>query len=110
LQTCLSKDASPSVRIVAAETLAALGDADHAIRYLGSVIESQADARVRLQALNALTFIGPPARSALPLLERAVESTQDEYIRQGSRYLILILRGTYTPEAPIYQGRGARVI
>jgi arylsulfatase A-like enzyme len=110
LQTCLSKDASPSVRIVAAETLAALGDADHAIRYLGSVIDSQADARVRLQALNALTFIGPPARSALPLLERAVESTQDEYIRQALRYLILVLRGTYTPEAPIYQGRGARVI
>jgi arylsulfatase A-like enzyme len=109
LETCLNKDASHSVRIVAAETLASLGESDRAVRYLGSVIDSQADVRVRLQALNALTFIGEPAKPLLPLFERVPESTQDEYIRQASRYLVFVLRGTYTPESPVYQARGARV-
>lgn len=108
LDACLKKDASPSVRIVAAESLASIGAADDAVRYLGSVVDSQLDARVRLQAVNALTFIGEAARPALPELERAVASAQDEYVRNAARYLILVLRGTYTPESPIYQGRGAR--
>jgi hypothetical protein len=108
LGTCLNKDASASVRIVAAEALASLGEADRGLQYLGSVIDSQTDARVRLQAVNALTFIGEPARPILPLLERVLESTQDEYIRHSSRYLIFVLRGTYTPESPVYQGRAAR--
>jgi arylsulfatase A-like enzyme len=109
LETCLDKDASHSVRVAAAEALASLGQADRAVEYLGVVIDSQADVRVRLQAVNALTFIGEPAKPLLPLLERVLESEQDEYIRQASRYLILVLRGTYTPESQIYQGRAARV-
>ena len=108
LGACMSKDASASVRIVAAEALAALGEADRAVQYLGTVIDSQMDARVRLQAVNALTFIGAPARAILPVLERVLESAQDEYIRNSARYLIFVLRGTYTPESPVYQGRGAR--
>jgi HEAT repeat protein len=108
LVTCLNKDASHSVRIAAAETLASLGEADRAVQYLGSVIDSQADVRIQLQAVNALTFIGEPAKPLLPLLERAQASAQDEYVRQASRYLVLVLRGTYTPESQIYQGRAAR--
>jgi HEAT repeat protein len=108
LETSLDKDASASVRIAAAEALALLGAPDRPVRYLGAVLESQADARVHLQALNALTFIGEPARRVLPAIERATATAQDEYIRSASRYLSLVLRGSYTPESPVYQGRGAR--
>lgn len=108
LEACLEKDASASVRIVAAEALALLGAPDRPVRYLGGVLDSQADARVRLQALNALTFIGEPARQVLPIIERAIETAKDEYIRNASRYSSFVLRGNYTPESPVYQGRGAR--
>lgn len=74
----------------------------------GEVMDSHADPRIRLQALNALTFIGQPARQVLDVIERAMETSPDEYIRQASRYLSLVLRGNYTPESPIYQGRAAR--
>jgi arylsulfatase A-like enzyme len=108
LEACLEKDASPSVRIAAAETLASLGAAERAVRYLGEIVDSQADPRVRLQALNALTFIGEPARQVLAIIERTIETSSDEYIRHASRYLSLVLRGSYTPESPVYQGRAAR--
>jgi hypothetical protein len=44
----------------------------------------------------------------LAVIERAIGADPDEYIRAASRYLSLILRGTYTPESPVYQGRAAR--
>lgn len=72
------------------------------------VLSTHPDARVRLQALNALTFIGEPARAVLPIIERAIESAGDEYVRSAGRYLSFILRGTYTPSSPVYQGLGAR--
>lgn len=109
LEVCLKKDASPQVRIAAAEALASLGATEHAVRYLGDVVASDVDSRVRLQALNALTFIGEPVRPMLPIIERAIETATDEYIRSASRYLSLMLRGTYTPESPVYQGRAARI-
>jgi len=108
LETCLDHDVSAPVRIVAAEALAGIGPADRAVGYLGDVAASHADARVRLQALNALTFMGEPSRKALPMIERAAATGSDEYIRNASRYLSLVLRGEYTPESTIYQGRGAR--
>jgi hypothetical protein len=108
LTACLEKDSSLPVRIVAAEALASLGEPARSVRYLSELVDSQADARVRLQALNALTFIGEPARSALPVIERASQTAPDEYIRNASRYLSFVLRGTYTPSSPVFQGRGAR--
>jgi len=114
LGICFEKDSSVPVRIVAAEALAHpglafLGQADRAVRYLGGLVDSQANARVRLQALNALTFIGEPARQVLPNIERALQSAPDEYINQAARYLSLVLRGEYTPSSPVYRGRKARM-
>ncbi|HEY5759032.1 MAG TPA: sulfatase-like hydrolase/transferase [Steroidobacter sp.] len=108
LEACLEKDSSPQVRIVAAEALTKLGVPDRSVRYLGEVLSAHPDARVRLQSLNALTFIGEPARAVLLIIERAIESAGDEYIRSAARYLSFTLRGTYTPSSPVYQGRGAR--
>jgi len=108
LQRCLQKDASIPVRVAAAEALTFLDRPNIAVQYLGAIVDSQADPRVRLQALNALTFIGDPAREVLPSIERAIESSPDEYIRNAARYLSFVLRSTYTPSSPVYQGRGAR--
>ena len=108
LETRFQKDSSPQVRIVAAEALAWLGAADPSVRYLGEVLSTHSDARVRLQAVNALTFIGAPARAVLPIIERAVESADDEYVRSAARYLSFTLHGTYTPSSQVYHGLGAR--
>lgn len=108
LEACAQKDSSPQVRIVAAEALTWLRAPDPSVQYLGELLSTYSDARVRLQALNALTFIGAPARAVLPIIERAIESDGDEYVRSAARYLSSILRGTYTPSSQIYQGLRAR--
>jgi hypothetical protein len=71
------------------------------VPYLTETLSRHADVRVRLQALNALTYIGAAARPALPAIIGASLST-DEYLRRAARYLLLTLTGTYTPSAPIY--------
>jgi arylsulfatase A-like enzyme len=109
LEICFERDSSVLVRIVAAEALALLGQADRPVKYLAEMVDSQANARVRLQALNALTFIGEPARQALPNIERAIQTAPDEYIGQAGRYLKFVLLGEYTPASPVYQGRRARM-
>jgi HEAT repeat protein len=108
LETCFARDRSPQVRIVAAEALTWLRAPDFPVGYLGEVLSTHPDARVRLQSLNALTFIGEPARAVLPIIDRAIESDSDEYIRSAGRYLSFVLRGTYRPSSPVYQGLGAR--
>jgi arylsulfatase A-like enzyme len=108
LEACLAKDASAQVRVVAAEALAGIGSTERAVLALGEILGTHTDARVRLQALNALTFIGEPARAVLPLVEDSISRAADEYIRNAARYLSFVLRGTYTPSSPVYQGRGAR--
>jgi hypothetical protein len=104
----LQKDPSASIRIVAAEALAFLDSPDRAVQYLGEVVASDANARVRLQALNSLTFIGESSRQVLPSVERAMATAKDEYIRSAALYLSLVLRGTYTPASPVYRGLAAR--
>jgi hypothetical protein len=107
LQTCFEKDASTPVRIVAAESLALSGSAEEPVRYLGELIGSASNARVRLQALNALTFIGEPARQALAAIKAAARDP-DTYVASAGRYLSLVLEGAYTPASQIYVGLAAR--
>jgi HEAT repeat protein len=107
LQECFEKHASIPVRIAAAECLAFLGSAEAAVRYLGEVVGSSANSRVRLQAMNALTFIGEPARQALPAIKAAARD-KETYIASTGRYLSLVLEGTYTPASQIYTGAAAR--
>lgn len=109
LRRCLNEDPSPSVRIVAAEALTWIAEPEPSVRYLSKVLDSEKHQRIRLQALDALTWIGPAASAALDSIERAiVDPRADEYVRTAARYLSLVLKGTYTPESPVYQGPGAR--
>nr|WP_225993869.1 HEAT repeat domain-containing protein [Actinomadura rudentiformis] len=97
----LDDDSSPQVRIVAAEALAVLGRTERSVPFLADTLSEHADLKVRLQAVNALTYIGPAALPALPAIKRAAFST-DEYLRGAARYLQLVLTGAYTPGSIIW--------
>jgi arylsulfatase A-like enzyme len=94
-------EASPHVKVVLSELLVGLGSGRPAIAWLIDVLDTHANPRVRLQALNALTYVGPAAAPALPALDRAIAGP-DEYLRGGARYLSLVLRGQFTPQTPLY--------
>jgi hypothetical protein len=104
---CFEKDASIPVRIAVAESLVSVGPAEAPVHYLGEVVASAANARVRLQALNALTFIGEPARQALSVIQASARD-KDTYVSSAGRYLSAVLEGRYTPASQIYVGLGAR--
>jgi hypothetical protein len=83
------------------------------MQYLTQMLEAEVDARLRLQALNALTFMGSAAHPALPAVELAVEHPGHDvymhnYIHDAGRYLSLVLNGKYEPSSRIYQGPAAR--
>ncbi|MFI8438315.1 HEAT repeat domain-containing protein [Streptomyces sp. NPDC079020] len=97
-------DPSPQVRVSAAESLINLDRHTHtAVSYLDRTLARHPDVRVRLQAINALTFIDRDiARRALPAVEAAAVS-EDEYLHHAGRYPKLVLDGTYTPSSGLYE-------
>jgi HEAT repeat protein len=101
----LSSDESPQVRIVAAEALARLGHTGPSVKYLAETLDTHANIRVQLQAINALTHVGVAALPYMAIVDRAAAS-RDEYIRNAGRYLKFVLTGTYTPQTPIFGGIG----
>jgi HEAT repeat protein len=94
-------DPVPQVRIVAAEAVAGCGTPEEAVGLLAALVNQPPSWQVQLQALNALTFVGAGAKSALPAAQRAAESEQ-EYVRSAGRYLSAVLTGAYTPSMPIF--------
>lgn len=105
LRERLDKEESPQVRVVLAETLALIGDDPAPVSVLMDLLENHPHPRVRLQAINALTYIGEKARPARDAIRRASES-DDEYLIGAGRYLNFILDGTYTPTSPVFDYEG----
>jgi arylsulfatase A-like enzyme len=101
LRARLDGDASPHVRVVVAEALARLGHTGRPVAFLAQTADTHENPRVRLLALNALTYVGVAALPYLAVVRRAAEST-DEYIRNAGRYLSFVLTGTYTPSTPVF--------
>ena len=97
----LAADPSPQVRIVAAEALARLGHTGRPVKFLIETLDTHENIRVRLLAINALTYVGVAALPYMPVIERAANST-DEYIRNAGRYLRFVLTGTYTPASRVF--------
>ena len=104
-------EADPAIhaRISAAHALVALGDTEPGVAILTTIFDSAQPTPVRLQALDALTLIGEPARSALPSLRRAAAAVSapnargvDNYVATASRYLVAKLDGVYRPDLNIY--------
>lgn len=98
----MSEDPEPQVRVVASETLALSGD-QAAVSVLGQLAGPSHSREVRLAALNALTVIGEPARSQLPVIDLAAKEEDAEYLRNAGRYLSAVLRGAYRPDYPVFQ-------
>ena len=99
----LDGDPSTHVRIVVAEALARLGHTGRPVAFLAETIDTHANPRVRLQALNAFTYVGVAALPYLAVVERAATSS-DEYLRNAGRYLRFVLTGIYTPASPVFGG------
>jgi arylsulfatase A-like enzyme len=98
LSSRLSAESSLQVRVVIAEALARLGTSGPAVTALGAIVDGDGGVPIRLQALNALTYIGSPAKAVLPAIRRAAASGED-YLHRAGRYLELVLTGEYRPGA-----------
>jgi arylsulfatase A-like enzyme len=100
LLSSMNQDPSPHVRIVTAELLAKIGPEGPAVDLLAQFLDHPLEG-VRLQAINALTFIGPAVRAVLPAIERkATEAHSNPFewtLRAAARYLHAVLTGAYTP-------------
>ena len=89
LQTALT-DRSPRVRVVVAEALCRVGQAVAALPALERLLTAHDDAKVRLQAANALDHLGPLAQPALAALRQAAND-KDDYVKRASRYTAAVL-------------------
>lgn len=76
LSTCL-KDPSPSVQILAAETLAITGVGDEALETLEKWVASD-NPRIALEAARAIQLVGPAARSLIPTMYQVIEKNLGE--------------------------------
>jgi HEAT repeat protein len=99
LEERLASDASVRVRVVVAEALANLGDA-RAVAFLAETVDTHDDVRVRLQALNALTYVPLAAVQPYAAVVERVTHDPDEYVGNAARYLHAMVSGTYDPLAP----------
>ena len=101
LAAAMRADPAPQNQIVAAEAVARLAPSPEAIAILARLADEPNSMPVRLQALNALTFLGEQARPALPVVERAAGG-DDEVLRNAGRYLAAVLTGRYEPSYPVF--------
>jgi arylsulfatase A-like enzyme len=98
-------DAAPQVRVALAEAAARLIDDREPVDLLIELLDHHPHPRVRLQALNALTYIGAKAAPARAAVARAATS-DDEYLVGAGRYLGFVLDGSYTPASPVFDAKG----
>jgi hypothetical protein len=97
LERAMQTDPSPHVRIVAAEAVAGLANPEPAVAVLTSLLDVANTPPVRLQAMNALTFLGAKARPALPVIRKAT-ADDSKYVNNAARYLETVLDWTYAPD------------
>ncbi|WP_375195866.1 sulfatase-like hydrolase/transferase [Sphingobium sp.] len=101
LENVMRADPLKQVRIVAAEALIASGQPGHGIATLGDLLGETETVPVRVQALNALTRIGEPARAVLPQI-RAACRAEVRYVADMATYLVQELEGTFDPHKPVF--------
>lgn len=94
------RESSVFVRIPLAEALGGRGDTE-AVAWLARTVETHRNVRVRLQAINALTYLDPEA--VVPHLDVVVGAgrSSEEYLGRAGRYLAAVLTGTFDPRSPV---------
>jgi len=103
LERMMRGDATAQNRVVAAEAVATIAASPDAVTTLGAILDGTDPWQVKLQALNALTFLGEQARPVLPSV-KAAAAGQQEYLRNAGRYLEAVLEGRYDPAYPVFGG------
>ncbi|MFJ9567534.1 sulfatase-like hydrolase/transferase [Streptomyces fuscichromogenes] len=88
---------SPQVKVALAEVLVNLGSAEPVFPWLADTLKTSDSVPVRLQAVNALTYIGDAAKAVLPAIDFVTLLSGNEYLFAAGSYLGTLLRGTYTP-------------
>ncbi|MEQ1408711.1 sulfatase-like hydrolase/transferase [Neorhizobium sp. Rsf11] len=101
LAAAYAKEPAPQVRIPLAEALGHAGDARHWVSEITRILRTEPDPRIKLQALDALTWLPPFPDISLADV-RALHDDEDTYLRQSSDYLAQRLDGTYRPTNTIF--------
>jgi HEAT repeat protein len=93
LVEALLKNKNPDVRQDAARSLGALGVQDK--RILLNLVEAlkDGDAKVRVQAITSLTFLGPAAKDAVPALE-GLHNDPDADVKRSAREALAYIKGS----------------
>ncbi|WP_176086936.1 sulfatase [Martelella sp. HB161492] len=101
---CMQNDESGHVRCVLAEVIGHTPDGAAAGKVLSDILFSDAEPRVKLLALESLTYM--PVEYAM-IARDAVEQAPrvgDEYVTEAYNYLSLKLDDLYRPDVPTYFG------
>lgn len=96
------RDPSPQVRIAAAEAFALTQKPEEAVAVLGEFLRPDESAAVTMQALGALYYVGPAAGAVVDRLAALAETSRHGGVRSAARYLLLRVRGEYTPSAALF--------
>lgn len=97
----LDQEGDIHVRIALLETTGNLGKLDEAVSQLAAIVKDHGHPRVRVQAINALTYLPMHPDLALDAVTAAADD-DDEYVRGAAEYLRLRLRGEYRPDSQVF--------
>lgn len=100
LQTSLG-DQSPQVRVVVAEALSWVGDLGTAVAALAELCDPSNDWVVRVQAINALTYLPSLPASVGSAIESCIDDGVLE-VRESARYLDRLVRDDHDPSVPVF--------
>lgn len=102
LRMILTGDPSNEVKIVTAEALIKLGEAQDAVALLSRLADDNNSLPLRMQAFDALSNIGTAALPALPVIRKAANAQlrryiDPEYPKRLATYLLAVLERRYDP-------------
>lgn len=106
VRAAFAREKAVAVRIPLCETLINLANDREALRALGYILDQDSRGPYRLQAINALTYVGDRAKAVMPAIKRSAEE-EHRHVRSAARYLVQVLEGTYDPRKPAQLGGGA---
>ena len=94
----LEREESLHVRAVLAEALTHVGHADTGVAALASLLADSVSDTVRLQALNALTYVADPS-AAMPVVKDLLGDPG--YLGRAATYLVRVQDGTFDPRVSL---------
>ncbi|MFF1688395.1 MULTISPECIES: hypothetical protein [unclassified Streptomyces] len=103
LRAVLATETDAFVTIPCAEALARYAADTAATEELARLAGPGLPAPVRIEALNALTQLGPDALHPYHHVVVVAAEDDDEYVRGAGRYLLFRVEGTYNPEALVFR-------